>query len=312
MSLIGQPTEDTMKTVGARLREGRKMRGMTQTDLAKLIRTSPNQVSMIENGQSGTTIRTMVAAANALNVSLDFLAGLIEDPRPSRKLLFDLSDARSELWDLKHGNRGKVPAHYDGSTHIEVIDIRTAAGAGSVVHSGEGVKSMIAFPVAWLRERDLQPKNCRVIEVVGESMEPTLADGCSILIDLSRSTPYSKRNVRVADRRRADRKASRERPGSWMAARQRQPGQRDVSQPTVARRDEHPGRGEVAGRGLQVGSRRPAKKRLPHPGEGSAATRPPNERVAEPVVVDTSLQPPRLRASNSRRASSSLISAGQP
>ena len=190
MSLRGQPTEDTMKTVGARLREGRKLRGMTQTDLAKLIGTSPNQVSMIENGQSGTRIRTMVAAANALNVSLDFLAGLIEDPRPSRKLLFDLTDARSELWDLKHGNRGKVPAHYDGSTHIEVIDIRTAAGAGSVVHSGEGVKSMIAFPVAWLRERDLQPKNCRVIEVVGESMEPTLADGCSILIDLSRSTPY--------------------------------------------------------------------------------------------------------------------------
>ena len=49
---------------------------------------------------------------------------------------------------------------------------------------------MIPFPVAWLRERALQPKDCRVIEVVGESMEPTLADGCSILIDLSSSTPY--------------------------------------------------------------------------------------------------------------------------
>ena len=41
---------------------------------------------------------------------------------------------------------GKLAAHYDGTTHIEVIDIRTAAGAGAVVHSGEGVKSMIEFP----------------------------------------------------------------------------------------------------------------------------------------------------------------------
>ena len=36
--------------------------------------------SMIENGQSGTSIRTTVAAASALNVSLDFLAGLSDDP----------------------------------------------------------------------------------------------------------------------------------------------------------------------------------------------------------------------------------------
>ena len=192
MRLRGQPTEDTMRTVGARLRKGRKLRGMTQTDLATRIGTSPNQISMIENGQSGTSIRTMVAAANALNVSLDFLAGLTEDVRPSRKLLFDLRDVQTELWDLKHGDTGRVPAHYDGTTHIEVIDVRTAAGAGAVVHGGEGVKSMIAFPVAWLRERGLQPKNCRVIEVVGESMEPTLADGCSILIDLSSSDPYPK------------------------------------------------------------------------------------------------------------------------
>ena len=190
MPLRGQPTADAMKTVGARLRKGRKMRRMTQTDLAKLIGTSPNQISMIENGQSGTSLRTMVAAANALNVSLDFLAGLTEDVRPSRQLLFDLIDIRTELSDLMHGEPGKLAAHYDGTTHIEVIDIRTAAGAGAVVHSGEGVKSMIEFPVAWLRERNLQPKNCRVIEVVGESMEPTLADGCSILIDLSSSDPY--------------------------------------------------------------------------------------------------------------------------
>ena len=50
MPLRGQPTADAMRTVGARLRKGRKLRRMTQTKLAKLIGTSPNQISMIENG----------------------------------------------------------------------------------------------------------------------------------------------------------------------------------------------------------------------------------------------------------------------
>lgn len=167
MSLGSQPAENTMRTLGTRLREGRKMRRMTQTQLAKLIRKSPNQVSMIENGQSGTSIRTMVAAASALNVSLDFLGGLSEDPTPSRELLFEMRRDRAYMRDLEQGKSALSLMTYDSSAHIEVTDIHTAAGAGAVVH-GEAVKSMIEFPRSWLRERGLQPKKCRVIGVVGE------------------------------------------------------------------------------------------------------------------------------------------------
>ena len=50
-----------MKTLGTRLRKARKLRELSQGALAKQTGTSPNQISMIENGQSGTSIRTILS-----------------------------------------------------------------------------------------------------------------------------------------------------------------------------------------------------------------------------------------------------------
>ena len=38
----------------------------------------------------------------------------------------------------------------------------------------------------WLRKHGLDPRQCCVLEVMGESMEPTLVDGASILVNLAR------------------------------------------------------------------------------------------------------------------------------
>jgi len=47
------------------------------------------------------------------------------------------------------------------------------------------VTGRMKFPYRWLRNRGLIPGICRIIRVVGESMEPTLPDGCAILIHLA-------------------------------------------------------------------------------------------------------------------------------
>ena len=39
------------------------------------------------------------------------------------------------------------------------------------------------FPLRWLRREGLQAEACRIIRVIGESMEPTLPDGCSVLVN---------------------------------------------------------------------------------------------------------------------------------
>ena len=42
-------------------------------------------------------IRTIVAAASALNVSLDFLAGLIDQPAPTRDILYTLKEKQAYI-----------------------------------------------------------------------------------------------------------------------------------------------------------------------------------------------------------------------
>ena len=59
---------------------------------------------------------------------------------------------------------------------------RPAAGGGGAVYD-ERVTGRVKFRRAWLARHGLAAQNCRVIHVIGESMEPTLVDGCSILVN---------------------------------------------------------------------------------------------------------------------------------
>ena len=190
MLLRCQPDYGTMKTLGTRLREARKLRTMSQTELARRTGISPNQISMIEGGQSGTSIRTMVAAGAALNVSLDYLTGQIENPTTARDLLYALDEAQARIIDLEQGRRDFFTSDY--LVEIKVMDITSGAGDGRLVGS-ETATSKIQFPGSWITERGLTPEKCRVIGVTGESMEPTLTDGCSIIVELGRRRRQDRR-----------------------------------------------------------------------------------------------------------------------
>ena len=65
--------------IGEHLRQARRLRGMTQTKLAQLIAKSGSQVSQIEHEAAGTSIHTALAASQALNVSMDYLVGRVND-----------------------------------------------------------------------------------------------------------------------------------------------------------------------------------------------------------------------------------------
>ena len=160
---------------------------MSQGELGKRIRVSANLISMIENGKCGASIRTMVTAANALNVSLDYLAGLVDEPQSAREMAYELKQRYARILDLEAGQRDSSIS--DHVAHVEMIDIATASGFLAAMRDGgaksEDTKSKIGFPSRWLRDQNLTPESCRVSNVIGESMEPTLADGCSILLDLN-------------------------------------------------------------------------------------------------------------------------------
>ncbi|WP_394131123.1 helix-turn-helix transcriptional regulator [Shewanella maritima] len=52
----------------------------------------------------------------------------------------------------------------------------------------EKVKRKLAFRTKWLRYRGLQPESLRVVFAKGDSMEPTIHTGDSILVDITQTT----------------------------------------------------------------------------------------------------------------------------
>ena len=74
---------------------------------------------------------------------------------------------------------------FPGARQVAVRELDSAAGAGAEVLS-ERVKGYIYFRDEWLSKHRLNPDKCNVIGVKGESMEPLLPDGCSILVDHNR------------------------------------------------------------------------------------------------------------------------------
>ena len=72
-----------------------------------------------------------------------------------------------------------------GARQIEVRELAAAAGGGAL-ELDEAVTGHLAFQRTWLERHGIDPTRCTVIGVKGESMEPTLPDGCSILVDRSR------------------------------------------------------------------------------------------------------------------------------
>ncbi len=63
-----------------RLKEIRKARGLTQKQLALQSGLSERGYQQIEYGENGITLKNAIIIATILNVSLDYLVGLSDDP----------------------------------------------------------------------------------------------------------------------------------------------------------------------------------------------------------------------------------------
>ncbi len=64
-----------------RLKDLREDRDMTQTQVAELINTTTQQYNRYETGKRELPMHHFITLAKFYNVSLDYLAGLIDEPR---------------------------------------------------------------------------------------------------------------------------------------------------------------------------------------------------------------------------------------
>ena len=148
-------------------------------------------------------------------------------------------DASSPAEQTAEGEVIRFPA----TRQVDQIDVAVAAGGGAEAED-EAVTERLTFRLDWLKSHGLDPSQCTVVKVQGESMEPTLPEGSAILVDRARR----RRRVggifvvRTADGvvvKRAGKDRSRP-----LAAPQRPPG---LGARALARRRSGARRGEVDG-----------------------------------------------------------------
>ena len=206
--------------IGKRLAESRKRVGLSQHRLAVELgeRYSQPMISMVESDRKALRFDGMVQAARILEISTDYLAGLTDDPTPVDDRVRDEEARRGELEaDLERMRAqaqrseaeldrlqalpdpdvspiqsapGWHDEDYESVRHYESEDVGLAAGTGTFADQ-EPVPSEVKFRTSWLREHHLRAKDLFLVDVSGNSMEPTICDGDVALVDETHTSPRS-------------------------------------------------------------------------------------------------------------------------
>ena len=160
----------------------RKRAGLRQIELAVALgeRYDHSVVSAVEHNRSSLRIDGLTRAAHALGVSTDYLLGLTDDPTPAAER------------DPKALPFPGPDDEYESVRRYNAEDLRLAAGVRAFIDR-EPTPSEIRFRKDWLQTHALAAKNLMLINVIGDSMFPTIEDGDSVLIDESRRVPRSGR-----------------------------------------------------------------------------------------------------------------------
>jgi phage repressor protein C with HTH and peptisase S24 domain len=153
------------KALGARLASERQRLGLSQPQLGESCGVSKTSQVNYESGKRSPDTAYLSAA---MRIGVD--------------VLFVIS-----------GNRQPTAAGTDQFITIPLLqDIRASAGYGQVNEpSAEYTVQGLAFSVAWLNQRKLNPQQLKVIVIKGRSMEPVLSDDDRVLIDMSDRQPRS-------------------------------------------------------------------------------------------------------------------------
>ena len=165
--------------LGERIAQARKRRGIAQIDLAVAMgdRYDAPMISNVEANRRSLRLDGLANAARELQVSTDWLLGLTDDPTP-----FPVNGDSPNSAVAETKERYKA----DGEEALGRLDeVAAAAGSGAEVYD-ETVTAKVPFRSSWLRRNRINPRHCNIISVRGDSMEPTLPDGCQVIVDRNR------------------------------------------------------------------------------------------------------------------------------
>lgn len=134
----------------------------SQAQIAKQAGMSASNLSHLVTGKGEPSVSKLAGLCEVLGVSVDFV---LRGPQP---------------------NSGQTKA--DNSASIPIHDVSFSAGGGAEVILSGASDQAVSFPKAWLREQFGGIGKLRMVRVSGDSMEPTIANGSWVIIDLERTS----------------------------------------------------------------------------------------------------------------------------
>ena len=136
---------------------------------------APEEVASVINAETQALHLEIARHLRPLAEVLDDAAALVGVLRPP-----GAGHGFGELQEMRHAEVQEV-----NSVAVDVVDVDAAAGGGSFSDQ-ERVIGTLAFCRTWMENHYLTPRQCFVMGVRGESMEPILYPGSSILVDQDR------------------------------------------------------------------------------------------------------------------------------
>lgn len=128
---------------------------------AEALKIPPNTLSRLRRGENEPTPAVLLALADGLHVSSDYLLGL--------------TDQRTPLTIL--GPR---------QAQVDVPLFRAEASAGAGADNGDVSRGEpFPFPTAFIEKCGGRPSSVESLRAHGDSMEPTIANGALLLVDRS-------------------------------------------------------------------------------------------------------------------------------
>ena len=197
-----------------RMRLARLLRGLTQREVAEESRIAENSISRYESGSRVPKAASLRMLAHVYSKPVEWFYDEEEEPQAHAEHLDaeapnspakvgspsgigSLAEVRQEfsarfdrLETYVRSAVAETRAEYDAGDDmpavrpVEVVEVAAAAGGGAEVYD-ETVVGRLWFRDDWLDRHAIDSTQCNVISVRGNSMEPTLPNGCSILVDRS-------------------------------------------------------------------------------------------------------------------------------
>jgi len=169
-----------MKTLSERLKYARKKAKLSQKTLAKDAGISQSAIALLESGaRSGSA--SIGNIASALGVDVRWLTDGIGTGEPRPMSAKGHSNVAYIRQIYTYDSVDELP---DDTVLIPQIDLKLSAGHGRdnpVIDE----KTPIPFMGDWIKQRRIKPKDVVMMKVDGDSMEPKLSNGHSVLIDKS-------------------------------------------------------------------------------------------------------------------------------